>query len=101
MKEMTMQELLTLSETTIPNIIDIREHYLYERGSIPGAKNIPFRILRTMPEKYLLKEEVYYIFCENGFMSSRLKSILEKEGYQIMNVKDGYEAFERMKKMLK
>ena len=42
------------------NIIDIREHYLYERGHLKASINIPLRVLRTMPEKYLSIDKTYY-----------------------------------------
>ena len=41
------------------NIIDIREHYLYERGHLKGSINVPLRVLRTMPEKYLSFDKTY------------------------------------------
>ena len=75
------------------NLIDIREHYLYNRGTIKGAKNIPYSLLKRMPDKYLLKDEVYYFFCENGILSKELKEALNKRGYHIINVKEGFKDF--------
>ena len=46
------------------NIIDIREHYLYERGHLKDSINIPLRVLRTMPDKYLTFDKTYYLICE-------------------------------------
>lgn len=73
------------------NIIDIREHYLYERGHLKRAKNIPLRVLRTMPSKYLSYDKTYYLICESGFNSKRLSDILNKKGYHTYSIKDGYE----------
>jgi len=77
-------------------LIDIREHYLYERGTIANAINIPFRILHDMPDKYLNRDEVYYIFCESGLMSDRLVNYLNPLGYHLISISDGYEAFEKL-----
>ena len=73
------------------NIIDIRDHYLYERGHIKGSKNIPLRVLKTMPEKYLSIDEAYYLICETGFNSKRLSGILNNKGYHTYSIKKGYE----------
>lgn len=73
------------------NIIDIREHYLYERGHLKGSINIPLRVLRTMPEKYLSIDKTYYLICEIGFNSKRLSTILNNKGYHTYSIKKGYE----------
>ena len=74
-----------------PNIIDIRDHYLYERGHLKGSINIPLRVLRTMPEKYLSIDKTYYLICETGFNSKRLSTILNNKGYHTYSIKSGYE----------
>lgn len=74
-----------------PNIIDIRDHYLYERGHLKGSINIPLRVLRTMPEKYLSIDKTYYLICETGFNSKRLSTILNNKGYYTYSIKSGYE----------
>ena len=73
------------------NLIDIREHYLYERGHIKNAINIPLRVLRTMPEKYLSFDKTYYLICETGFNSKRLSILLNNKGYHTYSIKFGYE----------
>ena len=75
---------------TNPNIIDIRENYLYSRGHFPSAINIPARILKTMPEKYLEKSKTYYLICESGFHSKLLAERLNALGYSVYSIKDGY-----------
>ena len=74
-----------------PNIIDIREHYLYERGHLKGSINIPLRVLRTMPDKYLSFDKTYYLICETVFNSKRLSTILNNKGYHTYSIKSGYE----------
>ena len=74
-----------------PNIIDIREHYLYERSHLKNSINIPLRVLRTMPDKYLSFDKTYCLICETGFNSKRLSTILNNKGYHTYSIKSGYE----------
>ena len=74
-----------------PHIIDIREHYLYERDHLKDSLNIPLRVLRIMPDKYLSYDKTYYLICETGFNSKRLSLILNKKGYHTYSIKNGYE----------
>ena len=89
--EITLNALKSLLGTN-PNVIDIRENYLYVRGHFPNAKNIPARMLKTMPDKYLDKMQTYYLICESGFKSKVLAEKLNTLGYHVYSVKDGYEA---------
>ncbi len=71
-------------------IVDIREHYLFERGHINNAINIPLRLLREMPEKYLSINKIYYLICETGFNSKKLSKLLNSKGYTTYSIKNGY-----------
>ena len=73
------------------NIIDIREHYLYERDHLKGTINIPLKVIRTMPDKYLSLDKTYYLICETGFNSKRLSIILNNKCYHTYNIKKSYE----------
>lgn len=72
------------------NIIDIRPNYLYNMGSIPGSKNIPSNYLTMFPDKYLSKDEEYYIYCSGGMNSPRICAHLTSKGYKVVNVLGGY-----------
>lgn len=72
------------------NIIDIRTSYLYKLGSIPSSKNIPNAYLLIEPDKYLNKDDEYYIYCEFGMESVKTCAILTKKGYNVVNVLGGY-----------
>lgn len=41
------------------------------------------------PEKYLMKDKTYYIMCQSGARSNRTTKILNKQGYQVINVAGG------------
>ncbi len=70
-------------------IIDIREPYEFQSGTIRTAKNIPMGTLLSNPGKYLLKEKKYYILCQSGGRSGSATRQLEREGYDVINVSGG------------
>ena len=75
------------------NIIDIRKNYLYNLGNIPSSKNIPSSFLLKSPEKYLNKEEIYYIYCSQGMESINVCNKLSYLGYKVVNVLGGYQEY--------
>lgn len=72
------------------NIIDIRNSYLHTLGAIPGSKNISSNFLLMYPERYLKKEEEYYIYCTQGMESPKVCANLTRKGYNVVNVLGGY-----------
>lgn len=72
------------------NIIDIRKNFLFNLGSIPSSKNIPYSFLLSDPNKYLNKEEEYYIYCTQGMESIKVCEELSKKGFKVVNVLGGY-----------
>lgn len=75
------------------NIIDIRKRELYLKGHIYNAKNISMDLLVDMPDKYLDKNEVYYIYCTSGYKSQKCCKLLEIQGYNVVDVVGGYEDY--------
>ncbi len=71
------------------NIIDIREPFETARGAIESAKKIPMGTLTSAPEKYLNKDQKYYIICASGGRSAQTCGFLTKQGYDVVNVKGG------------
>ena len=71
------------------SVIDIREPYECSRGMLKIAKNIPMGQLLTEPDKYLKKEQKYYIVCQSGGRSSQACNTLSKQGFQVINVLGG------------
>jgi rhodanese-related sulfurtransferase len=70
-------------------LIDIREPYEYAHGHISKAKNIPMGTLLNNPGQYLKQKQKYYIMCQSGGRSSNATSVLQKAGYDVVNVKGG------------
>ena len=85
--QITLQELMYKNN---PIIIDIRNENEFIMGTIPSSKNIPTIKLEISPEKYLNKNETYYIFCNNGKTSKALTEKLNIQGYRTVNIIGGY-----------
>ena len=75
------------------NLIDIRNSEKFNAGHIYNAINIPFLNLLSKYDKYLKKEEKYYIYCQRGIQSKKASAILNAQGYNVVNVNGGYEAW--------
>lgn len=75
------------------NLIDIRGLEKYNANHIMNARNIPMEQLLINPNKYLNPYERYYIYCQKGIQSRRLCQILKRNGYNVVNVSGGYEAW--------
>lgn len=79
-------------------LIDIREPYEYQRGSLKTAKNIPMGDIVNAPANYLDKDKAYYIMCQSGGRSSQTCKFLTKQGYDVINVVGGVGAYVGNKK---
>ncbi len=73
-------------------LVDIRPHASYLKGSIQGAKNIPYTVLRRLPSKYLEPAKTYYIFCEEGYYTNKLIEELKDQNYHLIEIEGGYQA---------
>lgn len=89
--DITATELKSL----IPNvrIIDIRDNYQFNMGSIPTSINIPMNFLLTNPDVYLTKNDTYYIYCEFGSRSKSVCNELSKKGYNVINILGGFSEY--------
>lgn len=85
------------SFTACQNLIDIRDKYQYLLGHLPNARNIPYTYLIMMPENYLQKEEIYYLYCDHGEKSRKICAHLQELGYHAIDLVGGYESYQRMK----
>lgn len=74
-------------------LIDIRSEISYRQGHIPNARNIPANYLLLNYKKYLKKEKIYYIYCQNGLTSKRVVQKLNSLGYNTRNYEGGYNQY--------
>lgn len=70
--------------------IDIRSVDDYNNGHIEDAININYIQLLLYPQKYLKKDNLYFIYCNSGIKSKAIVSKLNKIGYNCVNVEGGY-----------
>ena len=75
------------------NLIDIRNVEKYNDNHIMNAINIPMEELLIRPNKYLTNNKKYYIYCQKGMRSKKICQILSNNGYNVVNVIGGYEAW--------
>ena len=85
--------IIDLKKLSNVNLIDIRSIEKYNNKHIRNAINIPIEQLLIKPEKYLSYTEKYYIYCQKGIQSRKLCQILKKQGYDVINIQGGYEAW--------
>ncbi|MDD7739626.1 MAG: ATP-binding protein [Lachnospiraceae bacterium] len=73
-------------------IVDIRPEEQYQRGTFPGAVNIPMeQFEKRMAE--IPKEKTVYLLCHTGDRSRACTEKLEAEGYDAINISGGYRAY--------
>ncbi len=75
-------------------IIDVRETYEFEAGTVADAINIPMMGLMMNADNFLDKNEKYYIMCLSGGRSMQVCSVLESQGYDVVNLDGGYSSYE-------
>jgi len=85
--DITVSELLKKKNV---NIIDIRSKHRYLMGHIPGAISIDAESLLFYTDRYLKKDEIYYIYCDSGMRSKILVKKLISKGYSAISVFGGY-----------
>jgi len=62
-------------------LIDVREPYEFQNGSISGAKNIPMSQLgKRLGE--IPKDRSVLLYCQSGMRSKNAARILSKNGYE-------------------
>lgn len=75
------------------NVIDIRNIEKYNNRHIDGAINIPLNQILINFNKYLDRNKKYYIYCQKGIQSRKLCQLLKNNGFNVVNVLGGYEAW--------
>ncbi|UOQ42544.1 rhodanese-like domain-containing protein [Halobacillus salinarum] len=69
-------------------LIDVREPKEFEGGHILGARNIPLSQMRNRLME-IRKDKPVYLYCQNSTRSTRAALMLNKKGYQDLNVLQG------------
>lgn len=68
------------------HLLDVRTPGEYRSGHILKAKNVPLNKIDDY--KGSLTEDVYVI-CQSGMRSKKAAKILQKKGYNVVNIRGG------------
>ena len=79
---MLMKELLNRYQSQ-PNaiLLDVRQPDEYEKGHIPGARNVPLQKLRDFSFEVTDRDTPLYVYCLSGGRSARAVRALRGVGY--------------------
>ena len=75
---------MRILEDDAPYIVSIRSAENHAKGSIPGAINIDFSELTTLP-----KDEEILLYCDSGQVASFGAVVIGIQGYEVNNLKHG------------
>ncbi|MBQ8590290.1 MAG: rhodanese-like domain-containing protein [Firmicutes bacterium] len=79
-------EVKLFRETEGAVLLDVRTRKEYDRGRIPGSKNIPLQEIQSTEDVIPDKNTPLFVYCLSGGRSSQAVSELMRMGYQ--NVKN-------------
>ena len=85
-----MNSILYKDIPSYSKIIDVRSNSRYLMGHIPNAISIEGITLLGNPNKYLKKNEKYYLYCESGSTSKMVVEKLNRMGFHTVNIIGGY-----------
>ncbi|MDH4176263.1 MAG: rhodanese-like domain-containing protein [Thermoleophilia bacterium] len=83
----TLDELEALLASDGIELLDVREADEFATGSIPGSRNIPYRVLTTFAD--LPADRPLVTICEKGPRAVVAASILQARGFDVRAVTDG------------
>lgn len=82
-KKISTEELEKLGNDAY--VIDVREVDEYKSGHINNAINVPLGGI----ENFVPKKQPIYVVCQSGMRSAHATKVLEKKGYDAINVSGG------------
>ena len=88
MSTVTLDELVELLHDDAVVVLDVREAEDWEAGSIPGSRNVPYRLVRAEAGS-LPRDRPVVTVCESGARAAVAASILRAEGVDARPVVDG------------
>lgn len=96
MQTITPDEVaVRLNKEKVLHIIDVREAAEAAEGKIPGALNIPLRLLEFRKQD-LDKRHEYILVCRSGARSGQAAQFLLDQGFMVKNMKGGMLAWAGM-----
>ena len=73
-----------------PIIIDIRDNYSYNISHIKNSINIPYYNLLNNYSHYLNKDNMYYLYFEEGKQSYEISKRLNLFAYNTKSIEGGF-----------
>lgn len=92
--EVDVEDAVGLVEGHSVNVLDVRRATEFAEGHIPGATNIAHTRLSTRLAE-VPRDRKLLVNCRSGVRSSRASAYLQRAGYDILNLKGGYLAWEK------
>ena len=86
--EISIEELKKVDKNTC-TVIDIRDEISYNYGNIPNSVNIPLEKIKN-DKSILPKDKRLIICCKSGQISDTLAEELREDGYDAVNLVNGY-----------
>jgi NADPH-dependent 2,4-dienoyl-CoA reductase/sulfur reductase-like enzyme/rhodanese-related sulfurtransferase len=86
-----------ITASTAPTLVDVRTAAEFERGTVPGAINLPVDELRTRlgELKSVAGSGPVVVFCQVGMRGYLATRILLQNGFSARNVSGGYTSWTR------
>ncbi|MFZ4644447.1 MAG: FAD-dependent oxidoreductase [Gemmataceae bacterium] len=86
-----------ITASTAPTLVDVRTAAEFERGTVPGAINLPVDELRTRlgELKSVAGSGPVVVFCQVGMRGYLAARILLQNGFSARNVSGGYTSWTR------
>lgn len=78
----TARQMMTEAKDYV--ILDVRTPEEYDRGHIPGAKNLPLDAIEAgkIPAEFAAKDKKYFVYCRSGVRSAKTADALASYGYK-------------------
>lgn len=86
--EISIEELKKVDKNTC-TVIDIRDEISYNYGNIPNSVNIPLEKIKN-DKSILPNDKRLIICCKSGQISDTLAEELREDGYDAVNLVNGY-----------
>lgn len=77
-----------------PTILDVRENWEYETAQIKGSVHIPMGQIMQSFES-LDRDNTIACLCHHGARSMQVGLFLERQGFTVLNVQGGIDAWSR------
>jgi len=79
-------------------LIDIRKKEAYEADKIKGARNFPYRYLKSKHQTKVRHDQPLFIYCQNGIKSKRVAKKLSLKYTMVYVLEGGFNALKNQQK---